>query len=212
MKSDSYKPTTLLNQNYYETSEPTSSPFLKPVSPKHPDASEDRNLKLTVIFAIAFVLLVNVFAIVYRRDMPSQVTISEFDHLNASPNNDVIRVSDKVVYKKIIDQYFPTKASPVSSDNKDSFKVTDEQVISNKDVIIVTTDENIVNQQNQKPEVLEKNHNNSGSLRNNNGMHWEIFALLVLVISVFVLYAVWLFRVSISGNSEVFSLKKGLNI
>ena len=63
-------------------------------------------MRFVVVLSISFVLFVNLLGFVYRRDMPQQVTIRNFDYATASPNNDVIRVSDRATYKKIVDEYF----------------------------------------------------------------------------------------------------------
>jgi len=64
-------------------------------------------MRIAVVLAVAFVILVNIIGIIYRRDMPNQVVIKEFDYSNAKEGNTVIRVNDKTVYRKIINEYFP---------------------------------------------------------------------------------------------------------
>lgn len=62
------------------------------------DSREDANLKIAVIFAVVFILFVNVIAFVYRKDMPQQVTILPYDHSTAPEGSSVIRVNDKNTY------------------------------------------------------------------------------------------------------------------
>jgi len=65
-------------------------------------------MKFAVFLAVAFVIFVNIVGMIYRRDMPNQVVIKDYDYSNAKEGNTVIRVNDKTVYRKIIDQYFPS--------------------------------------------------------------------------------------------------------
>ena len=81
--------------------------LLKKRKPLFSDAREDANLKLVVVLALCFILMVNVAAFIYRRDMPQQVVILPYDHAAAPESNTVIRVPDKDTYQKIVNEYFP---------------------------------------------------------------------------------------------------------
>ncbi|CDW77157.1 UNKNOWN [Stylonychia lemnae] len=132
-------------------------------------------MKLVIFLSVAFVIFVNIVAMIYRRDMVNQVVIKDFDHSTAKEGT-VIRVNDKAVYRKIISEYFPPSNESIQS------APINERAPQNEKKFI--SDE--INEQPQLIPTNAKENQNVKNTKNNEGLHgngvqWEIFSILVFI-------------------------------